>query len=130
MTSKKILLVIEDDASLRNILHDGLEAEGFAVLEAEDGQKGLKTALSERPDLILLDILMPEMDGLTVMKELRKANVWGKTVPIILITNVSPDNEKINSAIAENEPAYYLVKSNISISSVIEKIKERLSIKI
>lgn len=123
----KRILVIEDDTPLRKVLHDKFILEGFHVLEAKDGEEGLATALSERPDLILLDIVMPQMDGITMMKELRQKNEWGKNVPIILLTNLSADDEKINRAIADNAPAYYLVKSSYTINDLVEKIKERLS---
>lgn len=126
---KKVLLVIEDDVSLRNVLRDKLTDEGFNVLEAENEENGLNTALKEHPDLVLLDIVMPKMDGMTMMKELRKADNWGKNVPIILLTNLSPDSETINKAITEHEPAYYLLKSSNALSDVTEKIKERLSAK-
>jgi DNA-binding response OmpR family regulator len=127
--NKKLLIIedIEDDASLRNALKDKLAHEGFSVIGAKDGEEGLEIALREHPDLILLDILMPKMDGLMLMKKLREASEWGKNVPIILLTNLSPDDEKINQAITEYAPAYYLVKSNWSISDLVEKIKERLS---
>ena len=129
IVKKKILVIeeVEDDASLRNVLHDKLYHEGFSVLEARNGEEGLATALREHPDLILLDIIMPKMDGITMMKKLRQTNEWGKQVPIILLTNLSPVDDKINQAIADNEPAYYLVKSNWSIEDLVEKIRERLS---
>jgi DNA-binding response OmpR family regulator len=127
--NKKILIVevVEDESSLRNALKDKLEREGFIMLEAKNGEEGLEVALSEHPDLILLDIIMPQMDGLTMMKKLRHENEWGKSVPIILLTNLSADDEKINQAITESEPAYYLVKSNWTINDLIGKIRERLS---
>lgn len=119
--------VVEDEATLRNVLRDKLTLEGFSVIEAKDGEEGLEIALSMHPNLILLDIVMPKMDGITLMKKLRQENEWGKKVPIILLTNLSADDEKINKAIAEYEPAYYLVKSNWSIGDLVDKIKERLS---
>ena len=127
-SNKKILVIeeVEDDASLRQVLHDKLSLEGFKVLEAKDGEEGLTIALREQPDLILLDILMPKMDGITMMKKLRSANEWGKKVPIILLTNLDGHDEKINQAIAEDEPAYFVVKSNLSISDLVEKVRERL----
>jgi response regulator RpfG family c-di-GMP phosphodiesterase len=70
---------------------------------------------------------MPDMDGIEMMKKLRESSEWGKIVPIILLTNLNPDDEKINKAIADNEPAYYLVKSDLKIADLIEKITERLS---
>lgn len=129
--NKKMLVIeeIEDDTSLRNVLHDKFSLEGFSVLAEKDGEAGLATALRERPDLILLDIVMPKMDGITMMKKLRQANEWGKNVPIILLTNLSADEDRINQAIAENEPAYYLVKSNWTLSDLLEKIRDRLSMK-
>src|SRR3989344_833736 len=129
LKNKKILVIeeVEDDISLRNVLHDKFSLEGFSVLEAKDGEEGLATALREHPDIILLDIVMPKMDGLTMMKKLREANEWGKNVPIILLTNLDASDDKINQAIADNEPAYYLVKSNYTIEDLVEKIRERLS---
>lgn len=70
---------------------------------------------------------MPKMDGITMIKKLRDANEWGKNIPVILLTNLSADNEKINQVITDYEPAYYLVKSNWSLSDLVLKIKERLS---
>lgn len=127
MRNKKVLLVAEDDPSLRQVLHRALQEEGFAVLEAANGAEGFQTALRERPDLILMDVLMPHMDGLTVMKKLRTESEWGKRVPIILLTVLSPESEQINAAVAEGEPAFYLVKSKVSIGGIVEKIKERLA---
>ena len=97
------------------------------VLQAGDGVEGLSVASMHHPDIILLDILMPRMDGLTMMKKLRVQDAWGKKVPIILLTNLSPDEEKVMERVTKDEPAYYLVKTDWKISDVIEKIKERLS---
>lgn len=127
--NKKILIVevVEDETSLRKALGDKLVREGFTMLEAQNGEEGLATALRERPDLILLDIVMPKMDGLTMMKKLRGENEWGKNVPIILLTNLSADSEEMNKAITDCGPAYFLVKSNWTMSELLEKIKERLA---
>ena len=127
--NKKILVIeeVEDDTSLRKVLRDKFKLEGFNVLEARDGEEGLATALHEHPDLILLDIIMPKMDGITMMKKLRQQDEWGKNVPIILLTNLSANDEKINQAVADNMPAYYLVKSNYTIEDLVDKIRERLS---
>jgi CheY-like chemotaxis protein len=127
--NKKILIIeiIEDDTFLRNVINEKLKLEGFDVLEARDGEEGLETALSKHPDLIILDIVMPKMDGLVVMEKLRQEGVWGKNIPIILFTNLNADDEKINKAIEQHQPTYYLVKSNNTINDLIEKIKECLS---
>ncbi|MEI8337663.1 MAG: response regulator [bacterium] len=124
---KNTILVVEDEDVLRETLKDNLLNEGFNVLQAKDGVEGLLTAISEHPDLILLDILMPRMDGLTMMQKLRVQDEYGKKVPIILLTVLSPDEEKVMKRVTEDEPAYYLVKTNWKISDVIEKINERLS---
>lgn len=123
----KRILIIEDDVPLRNVLREKFTHEGFSVLEANDGEEGLANALSLRPDLILLDIVMPKMDGITMMRKLRQENEWGKSVPIILLTNLSSDDERINKAITDDTPAYYLVKADYTIKDLVEKIKERLS---
>jgi len=126
--SEKIHVIesIEDDASLRHVLRDKFILEGFGVLEARDGEEGLSTALREHPDLILLDIVMPKMDGITMMKKLRQTDEWGKQVPIILLTNLSVDADGVNQAVADYEPAYYVVKSDWSLEDLVEKIRERL----
>lgn len=123
--SKKIL-VVEDEAPIRQVLIDKLTHEGFIVSSAKDGEEGLQLALQEHPDLVLLDVAMPKMDGITVMKKLRQDS-WGKKVPIILLTNLSATEEEIVRAIAENKPAYYLVKSDWKIEDVVKKVKEMLN---
>ena len=77
----KKILIVEDEEDMLRALVDELGHEGFETLEAKNGKEGLSIALKERPDLILLDILMPEMDGMAVMKHLR-GDVWGKKVLI------------------------------------------------
>lgn len=123
---KTKILIVEDEDVICKAYADELRDEGFAILVAKNGQVGLELALREKPDLILLDILMPVMDGLTMMDTLRSKDLYGKNVPIILLTNLSASEEKIMKAVAKNEPAYYLVKSDWNLSQVIEKIRERL----
>ena len=124
---KTKILLVEDEVLINKAYAEELRDEGFAVLAAMNGRDGLELALREKPDLILLDILMPIMDGLTMMGKLREEGLYGKNVPIILLTNLSANEEKIMQAVIKNEPAYYLVKSDMDLSSVVEKIKERLS---
>jgi len=129
LESKKILVIetVEDDTPLREVLRDKLAREGFSVIEAKDGREGLAAAVRERPDLILLDIAMPVMDGITMMAKLRQMDEWGKRVPIILLTNLSVDDARINQAIADYEPAYYLVKSDWTIDALVGKIRDRFA---
>ena len=123
----KTILVVEDDPPILKTLVDKLTEEGFRIIEAHDGEEGLMIAGRDHPDLILLDIVMPKMDGMTMLKKLRQENEWGKSVPVILLTNLSPDEEKINKSITEDEPAYYLIKTNWSLNDVVQKVRERLN---
>ena len=123
----KKILIIEDEEVINKIYREELRDQGFTVFAANNGTDGLDIAFREKPDLILLDILMPGMDGLTVMNKLREKDLYGKNVPIILLTNLSASEERIMQAITKNEPAYYLVKSDWSLEDVVEKIRERLS---
>lgn len=123
----KTILVVEDDPPILKTLVDKLTEEGFRIIEAHDGEEGLMIADRDHPDLILLDIVMPKMDGMTMLKKLRQKNEWGKSVPVILLTNLSPDEEKINQGITEDEPAYYLIKTNWSLNDVVKKVRERLN---
>src|SRR5947208_6238891 len=77
------VLIIEDELPMRTALHDVLTAEGYRVLSAADGESGLKRALEEKPDLILLDIMMPRLDGYAVCTELRRL---ANPVPILMLT--------------------------------------------
>jgi DNA-binding response OmpR family regulator len=125
-TTKHTILIVEDDPALLRALADKLAREDFLVLQAKDGLEGLTTAQEKHPNLILLDIAMPRMDGLTMMKKLRTENEWGENVPIILLTNLSSHDEKINAGIAEDEPAYFFEKSDLDLDNLVKKIHERL----
>lgn len=125
--NKKTILIVEDEPIYQHTLAEKLGIEGFAILNARNGEEGLAIAIEKHPDLILLDIIMPKMDGITMMKKLRETDDWGKHVPIIMLTNLSAVEDKIIKAITDNEPAYYLVKTDWKINDVVEKIKERLS---
>lgn len=117
---KKILLV-EDEIAFTKLLTDKLTREGYEVSSADDGQKGLKAAVTTHPDLILLDIRLPVMDGLTMMGELRKDS-WGAKSKVILLTNQDPDKEVMEKVLSV-KPALYLIKSNIRLTELMEKIK-------
>src|ERR1035437_10270979 len=98
---KQTILVVEDEPALLKIYANQMSEEGFLVLRANNGQEGFDIAIKEKPDLILTDILMPVMDGMTMMQKLRKVDSWGKNVPIILLTNLSIQEEKINKIVNE-----------------------------
>lgn len=121
--NKKKILVVEDEEPLQLVLRDILNVGGYDVLEAKNGLEGLETALREHPDLILLDILMPKMDGLEMLKKLRQ-DEWGKKAAVIVLTNLS-DNEDVAKAVEEDVFEYF-VKSDIKIEEVLTRIRERI----
>jgi len=122
---KKIILVVEDEEPMQIVLKDILSFEGYHVSIAKNGIEGLDMALKEHPDLILLDILMPKMDGMVMLKKLR-ADDWGKTAEVMVLTNLDK-NEEIAKAM-EGEVFDYFIKSDIKINEVVAKIKEKLSV--
>jgi len=121
------ILVLEDEIPMRDALEDTLTQQNFTVLHAEDGMLGLDLALKEKPQLILLDIFMPKMDGLSMLERLREDD-WGKSVPVIILTNLNPDADATLKAILEHKPAFYLIKSNVTLEGIVNKIKEVLNL--
>lgn len=126
MDNKKTILIVEDEAMLRNMLRDKLNHENFTTLEAKDGKEALEIALREKPDMILLDVLMPVMDGMTMLRQLRAANTWGKTAKVIILTNLPSADEQRNRDITETEPHYYFMKTDWKLDDLIAKIREDL----
>jgi len=120
------ILIVEDDEDTREIYSKALSLKGFEVITATNGKEGLEKAIKDIPNLILLDILMPIMDGFTVLKELRKGDEQVKKIPVILLTNLSADSEEIVTKVAETEPVYYIVKASYTIKQLIDKVKEVL----
>lgn len=120
----KKILIVEDEHAYLKLLSSQLTEKGYMVIEAIDGQKGLEKAKSERPDLILLDIRMPIMDGMAMLRALRKEEV-DKT-KVIVLTNLEPD-DKILKEVVDNQPSYYFIKSDIQFNELLEKIKDLLS---
>lgn len=122
----KSILIVEDEPPQRNILRDELIQAGFSVLEAKNGVEGLEVALANHPDLILLDLVMPVMDGMTMLKKLRQ-NDWGATAVVIILTNLISKNNEVNNFLTQTKHTYFLEKSNVKIADVVKKIKERLN---
>lgn len=125
--NKKLILIVEDELSLLNALKEKFINEGLAVLLAADGEEGLKAALEKHPDLILLDILLPKMDGMTMLKKLREENDWGKQAKVILLTNLD-SAEKVAEGIKMSFAGSYdyLVKTDWTLDEVVEKVKNKL----
>lgn len=118
--SKKIkILVVEDDSTLNKVLVNALKEKKVDVLSATNGEEGLKKTFQEKPDLILLDIMMPVMDGMTMLKELRK-DEFGKNVFVIILTNAEPSGELIDEASRYPYVSSYLMKSEFGIQEVVQ----------
>ena len=125
--AKKKILVVEDDRALSLALIEKFKFEDFTVFSARNGGAGLANALANRPDIILLDIVMPDMDGLTMLEKLRATNEWGKGVKVIIFKNVEPDSEEVMTKITRNSPAFYMVKSDYMLAEVVAKVRECLA---
>jgi len=126
MDNKKIL-VVEDEEVIQRALSEAFAGQEFTIITANDGEEGLLASLKEHPDLILLDILMPKMDGIIMLQKLR-LDEWGKTVPVIILTNVNPNSSSALDSILQTKPAFYLVKSDMKLEGIIDKVKEVLKI--
>lgn len=124
---KKRILIAEDEEAMQEAIKQVLERHGFSVLIANNGEEGLEIGFREHPDLILVDILMPKMDGMIMFQRLRQDD-WGKTVPVIILTNVSPNTDSMINSILKNNPAYYLIKSEVKLDGIVDKVKEVLRI--
>jgi len=122
----KTILIVEDEESLRKALEQKFTHEGFHVLCAQDGEEGFRMAVREEPDILLVDIIMPRMDGMTMLKKLRKESAWGSRIPVIFLTNVSPFDEGKIKEISETEPVHYWVKARTALQDIVEKVQIQL----
>ncbi|MEK9180810.1 MAG: response regulator [Patescibacteria group bacterium] len=124
MADKKKILVVEDEEILLTALREELNQGGYETEGAIDGEDGLAKVKSFAPDLILLDLVMPKMDGMEVLKRL-KDDSSAKDIPIVILTNLS-DYERISEAISLGAKDY-LVKANYSLADLLEKVKTVLN---
>jgi DNA-binding response OmpR family regulator len=119
------ILLIEDDPFLLSMYSTKFEFENYLVATAENGVKGLLAAEKENPDIILLDILMPEMNGFEVLEKLKKNNLT-KNIPVIILSNLNQKDEiEKGLAIGADD---YLIKAHFMPSEVVDKIKKVLNI--
>ncbi len=119
--NKKIVLLIEDDPAISSMYQKKLEQEGFKVIIADNGYDGLKLAKSKKPNLILLDIILPQIDGFSVLGAIRD-NKKIKETPVIILTNLSTEEDKIKGKILGAKD--YLVKANLTPTEVSKKVKK------
>ena len=120
--SKKILF-IEDESALQKTFGDVLKQEGYQMFSALDGEVGLRLVKTEKPDLILLDLILPKINGFEVLEKL-KEDQETKDIPVIVLTHLE-EMEDVQKAI-ELGAKDYLVKANYSLKEVVEKIKKAL----
>ena len=118
--TKKILF-IEDEMRLQEALGAKLKAEGYEILAAMDGKSGLEIAEKEKPDLILLDLILPKMDGFHVLEAI-KAKPSISAIPIIVLSNL--ENEKDIERCLSLGVRSYLAKANYSLEEIAQKISE------
>lgn len=118
----KKILIIEDNESYAGILRHKLANEGFSVVLARDGEAGVFSASQEQADLIMIDLLLPKMNGIQAMDEIRRIEILRKT-PILILTNLNP-NKELLAAIEKNSPSDYLIKPDVTLDEIVTKIKQ------
>lgn len=122
--TKSKILIVEDDLVLSKMYKTKFASEGFSVLTAEDGEEGLKVAIEQRPAVILLDIMMPKLSGMDLLRKLREDQV-GKSIPVIILTNLAQKTDADEAAkLGVKE---FLVKANLTPAQVVEKVRRAMT---
>lgn len=119
----KTVLIVEDEQSLLTILVEKFTQEGIRTLTATNGSAGLASALANHPDVILLDIIMPVMDGMAMLDKLRKDS-WGKTANVIILTNLTDTEKTVKSQ--KLGIFDFWIKCDMSINSIVNGVKQKL----
>lgn len=119
----KSVLVVDDDESFRKVLTGALEGAGLTVYAAPNGEEGLTVALEKQPNLTLLDILMPGMDGIETLKKIR-ADERGKNLKVIVFTQVE-DLERMSEALTENITGY-MIKADWNVEDMVNEVKKHV----
>lgn len=120
----KRVLLVEDDASIRELFAMALLNTGLNISMAENGEQGVRFALEGHPDLILLDIDMPILNGFEAAAEIRK-DEWGKTVPIIFLTNRSDARD--HAYASHQHPDRYIVKADMPVQEIVVEVLRALA---
>ncbi len=121
----KKIVMIEDDASMREIVIHKLQTNGFEVKEADDGKKGIELILAERPDLVLLDLMIPEIDGFKVLEMVRtNTDASVAKTPIIILSNLWSNKDILRTK--DLKVQAYLVKAYFTTEEIMNKINEIL----
>lgn len=117
---EKHILIIEDEQDIREAMAEGILQAGFKVSTAENGVVGLEKALNEHPDLILLDIVMPLMNGHQLLEKLRQ-DQWGKSIPVIMLTSM--DDVKNIATAHSSKIEDYVIKAHHSLEEIVQKVR-------
>ena len=117
--ANKQILIVDDEIALGSVLSEKLTKAGYKVAWAKNGVTGLKMAIDQKPDLILLDLIMPELDGLGLLRQLRQDD-WGKTAKVIVLTNLT-DPAKATEA-RKLGADLNIIKANSTLEDLILKI--------
>ena len=120
---KKRVLIVDDEADIREAMADYLEQNGYRVSQAADGAEGLELAIKDKPDVILLDLMMPVMDGHAMLDKLRQ-DPWGRNAKVVIMSAMD-DVTNIGSAY-QTGITEYIIKSNASLEELAKKVREVL----
>ena len=118
------ILVAEDDRFLRKAAEMALKRRGYTVLTAANGEEALRTAQSALPDLVLLDLIMPKLNGFDVLQALKKEAPTAH-IPVIILSNLGQERD-VQQAM-EAGAAAYLIKTDLSLQSLVERVEEALT---
>ena len=118
------ILVIDDTALARESVARLLEYEGFDAMRARNGKEGWAMMYNETPDLILLDLMMPEMDGITFLRQLRRSTLW-KDMPVIVLTGVD-DNDKLITRAWELKVNDLIPKASFGFEDLLDRVRKHL----
>lgn len=118
----KKVLIVEDDKDFLWILRQSFNNQPFSVVYAEDGQQGLEMAQKEKPNLIIIDIILPKMDGIEMAKQIKKKGLDSK---MIFLTNLKDPTHisKVLEVVGESD---YIVKADIHIDAVVDRVRKKL----
>lgn len=119
--AKNKILLIEDDPMLSSMYKTKLESDGFIIVVADNGVDGIKAAKEEKPDLIMLDVIMPQLDGFSVLEELKKDKAT-KSIPVVMLTNLGTDEDKEKGK--RLGAIDYFVKASLTPTEFSDKVKK------
>ena len=122
-SSQPKILIIEDDKFLRDLLSQKLTREGFKVLAAMEGEEGIKIAGEEMPNLVLLDLILPGLDGFDILERLKKDSRLS-SIPVLVLSNLG-QKEDIERAISSGAEGF-LIKANFTPGEIVDKVKSVL----